>query len=141
MNSDYLKASTEGLPEGTDWSTLFEFSQNENFVDRTLPQRCIDVDGRCDGKLYQAITRGWYLYMRPVEKWQPEKGQLVVMWNEANPCLLVGEYLGQSPDKGFLVSSGTGGKILRWHVANAEKMTRVPRNVEEAKDLSNGEWL
>jgi hypothetical protein len=134
----YKKADTTGLPEGTDWNTLFEFSDDgENW---TKPDRCINIDPR-DGLSYMRRTKDWYILIRPVPQWEPVPGEVYIVWDDGDQLPNFGRYKGK--DRGQFMATDGAFILYNWkHIARIDHLTKVPTSVDELKELAGeGNWL
>jgi hypothetical protein len=132
---NYKKADTTGLPEGTDWNTLFRFSDDGK--QWTKPRRCIRVCSGYDFP-YRAITGVLYRHIRPVEAWEPKGGEVCFFWSDQGIGMVIREFERFFGDGKFVSSSGR----IYDHIARIDHLTRVPASVEELKEMvGEGNYL
>jgi rubredoxin len=137
---NYKKADTSGLPEGTDWNTLFQFSNDGEYW--TKPLRCSKIVN-CPWK-YESSKGKMYSHIRPVTQWEPVPGEVYLFWDD--------DSLFWNDDSLFpvfrLFERMNNGKFQAtygraWpHIARIDHLTKVPTSVEELKALAGeGNWL
>ena len=131
---EYQKASIDCLPEGTDWNTKFQFSEDGRYW--TSPMRCKTVykeNPKCEAE--NGIR---YNFMRPSMKWIPSTGETYAFWDKDSEYYMV-TILEAYNEKGFIAK--------RWadyfdHIACIDTLTKVPTSVDELKQLVGEEnWL
>ena len=91
----YKKADTTGLPEGTDWNTLFEFSNDGKLW--TKPTRCADVH---EAK-WEAKNGYCYTTIRPVTQWEPVPGEVYLFWDNGDEYPRFRKFRGGRPCSGI----------------------------------------